>query len=137
MGGDFCFVVDLGEVLCWLAEVEVLEVDFAEVDSSFGVATSSGCFLAWRCVVVLVVDLRSWGVRAEDLRFAFDSGAEAVLRAGVSGSDVSDVWNSISTVTTPFVCAVTIATTISFCRSCCSNSVSRLGSPICLDSRGI
>ena len=107
------------------------------MDSSFGVAASFGCFLAWRCVVVLAVDLRSWGVRAEDLRFAFDSGIEALLGAGVSGSDVSDAAASTSTVTTPFVCAVTMAITICFFWSCCSNSAWRLGSPICLDSRGI
>lgn len=42
-GCDFCFVVDLGEVLCWLAEVEVLEVDFAEVDLGVVCVSTVGC----------------------------------------------------------------------------------------------
>ncbi|PSB65889.1 hypothetical protein DSM107010_04910 [Chroococcidiopsis cubana SAG 39.79] len=43
LGCDFCFVVDLGEVLCWLAEVEVLEVDFAEVDLGVVCVSTVGC----------------------------------------------------------------------------------------------
>ncbi|MDV2994450.1 MAG: hypothetical protein N4J56_004104 [Chroococcidiopsis sp. SAG 2025] len=42
-GCDFCFVVDLAEVLCWLAEVEVLEVDFAEVDLGVVCGSTVGC----------------------------------------------------------------------------------------------
>ncbi|RUT10748.1 hypothetical protein DSM107010_39880 [Chroococcidiopsis cubana SAG 39.79] len=45
-GCDFCFVVDLGAVLCWLAEVEVLEVDFAEVDLGVFCGSTVGCEVA-------------------------------------------------------------------------------------------
>ena len=45
-GCDFCFVVDLAEVLCWLAEVEVLEVDFAEVDLGVVCGSTVGCGVA-------------------------------------------------------------------------------------------
>lgn len=45
-GCEFCFVVDLGEVLCWLAEVEVLEVDFAEVDLGVVCGSTVGCGVA-------------------------------------------------------------------------------------------
>ena len=45
-GCDFCFVVDLAEVLCWLAEVEVLEVDFAEVDLGVACGSTVGCGIA-------------------------------------------------------------------------------------------
>jgi hypothetical protein len=58
LGCDFCFVVDLGEVLCWLAEVEVLEVDFAEVDLGVVCGSTVSCEVAsgWAIAAVDVWD---------------------------------------------------------------------------------
>ena len=54
-GCDFCFMVDLGEVLCWLAEVE-LEVDFAGVDLGMVCGSTVGCGVA-----------SGWAVSAKDV----------------------------------------------------------------------